>query len=120
MNQAEEVVEENEEDIELYLVTVKLITGEEIIGVTDDPDMKEDVLILDNPLQIYTKHMIDDEEDEISSNIMLVRYMGYTENNILITKERNVLTIAPPNNILDNYYTQFINSSNQEIIGTIH
>lgn len=118
MNQVEEELEEDDEV--LYLVTVKLITGEEIIGVTDDPDMKEDFLVLDNPLQIYTKHIIDEEDDEISSNIMLVRYMGYTENNILITKERNVLTIAPPNSILENYYTSFINSSNQEEIGTIH
>ncbi|UNH61288.1 methylamine utilization protein [Synechococcus phage S-SZBM1] len=78
--------------------TIKLITGEEILGeilVSEDPDTKQDLIFVQNPAK--TKIVELDEADGTGQRVGMgfMRWMNFSEEDFYVIDERSVISIAP-------------------------
>jgi hypothetical protein len=110
-----------EEDTkEMYLVNVKLVTGEDIIGVTYDMELQDGLLCLEDPMriQIYDKSK---DVDNIETGIIMIPYMPCSENGQYMTiKEKHIVIMNYASNEAIEYYSQVLNNKNKIELGTMH
>ena len=82
---------------EQFFGTIKLITGEEVLGeilVSEDPDTKQDLIFIQNPAK--TKIVELDAEDEQQRVAMgFIRWMNFSDEDFYIVAEDKILTVAP-------------------------
>ena len=82
-----------------FFGTMKLITGEEILGeiiVTEDPEPKTALIFVQNPAKTKIVEL-DPEKDNKSQKVAMgfIRWMNFSEEDFYVVPEQQVLTIAP-------------------------
>lgn len=82
---------------EQFYGTVKLITGEEVLGevlVSEDPETKQDLIFIQNPAK--TK-IVELDEDETGQRVGMgfMRWMNFSEEDFYVIDEKSIMTIAP-------------------------
>lgn len=82
---------------EQFYGTVKLITGEEVLGevlVSEDPETNQDLIFIQNPAK--TK-IVELDEDETGQRVGMgfMRWMNFSEEDFYVIDEKSIMTIAP-------------------------
>ena len=84
---------------EQFFATVKLLTGEEILGevlVSEDPDTKQDMIFIQNPAKTKVIELEPDTEKASQKIAMaLVQWMAFSDEDFYVIDEKSVISIAP-------------------------
>jgi len=86
---------------EQFFATIKLITGEEILGevlISEDPDSKKDMIFVQNPAK--TKVIDMNSEDPTDTNkhkvaMGFIRWMNFSDEDFYVLDESSLISIAP-------------------------
>jgi hypothetical protein len=82
---------------EQFFGTIKLITGEEILGevlVSEDPDTKQDLIFIQNPAKTKIVEL-DPEEEQQRVALGFIRWMNFSDEDFYVVDEKSVVSIAP-------------------------
>jgi len=95
---------------EQFYGTIKLTTGEEILGeilVSEDPDTKHDLIFIQNPAK--TK-LVELDQDGTGERIGMgfMRWMNFSEEDFYVIDERSVISIAPMSQEAVAMYTRWV------------
>ena len=84
---------------EQFFATVKLITGEEVLGevlVSEDPDTKQDMIFIQNPAKTKVIELDDPNgKTEQKVAMALIPWMNFSEEDFYVVDESSVISIAP-------------------------
>ena len=85
---------------EQFYGTVKLITGEEILGevlLSIDPESKEDLLFIQHPAKTKVIELDPNrsEDGEQKVAVGFIKWMNFSEEEFYVLEEKSVISIAP-------------------------
>ena len=84
---------------EQFFATLKLITGEEILGealVSEDPDTKKDMIFMQNPARTKIVELEVDSEDASQKVAMgFMKWMNFSDEDFYVIDAQSVVSIAP-------------------------
>ena len=78
--------------------TVKLITGEEILGevlLTKDPDSNEDLLFIQHPAKTKIVEMEGNQPSDQKIAVGFIKWVNFSDEEFFVIEERSVISIAP-------------------------
>ena len=82
---------------EQFFGTIKLITGEEVLGeilVSEDPDTKQDLIFIQNPAKTKIVEL-DAEEEQQRVAMGFIRWMNFSDEDFYVVDEKSIVSIAP-------------------------
>lgn len=84
---------------EQFFATLKLITGEEILGealVSEDPETKKDMIFMQNPARTKIVELeVDSEESSQKVAMGFMKWMNFSDEDFYVIDARSVVSIAP-------------------------
>lgn len=83
------------------IILLKLITGEELIGVSES-DLNDDVINIDNPAII-----IQGLNQNAEYSFKLLRFMPYTTDSLFSFSKKHIILICEPESSIIEYYKDF-------------
>ncbi len=91
-----------------FIATIKLITGEEILSeVIECEENGAVIFLLDNPIQIVEKMIMDKETGVVAVSQIAKKWMEYASDDIIIVYRENIITISE----LDSFGKEFYRKS---------
>ena len=85
---------------EQFYGTVKLITGEEILGevlLSIDPESKEDLLFIQHPAKTKVIELDPNQSNDGEQKVAVgfIKWMSFSEEEFYVLEEKSVISIAP-------------------------
>lgn len=95
---------------EQFYGSIKMITGEEILGeilVSEDPETKQDLIFIQNPAKTKVVELDQDKGGE-RIGLGFMKWMNFSEEEFYVIDERSVISIAPMSKEAIVLYTRWV------------
>lgn len=84
-------------------ICIKLVTGEELVGITES-DLNDEFINMESPVEVSSGY-----DAQGNYGLKFGMFMSYSDEKLFTFKRKDIILYCKPNNSMIRYYEEFIN-----------